>query len=295
MATFSIVVVTWQSAGHLARLVESMNRHLADDPETAAGAWRGAVRFKRLGANAGVGTAANAGVAEASGEAVVILNPDTELLDPRLGDLASFALRERALAGPRVRNADGTPQPSASGPPAGPWPWVGALLPGALAPAAVRARTEPWRLERTTRVAWLTGACIAGPTDVLRGLGPFDPAIEMYGEDLDLCLRGSADGVPSYLCPVTTEILHHGGASAALRYDAGPEAVVARTRRAVLRRALGERRERSARRAQLLNLRLRIAAKRILGGDVERDRAALAALLSAGTPEELPPAPSPPA
>ncbi len=101
--------------------------------------------------------------------------------------------------------------------------------------------------------------------------------------------------MPSYFCPATTEILHHGGASAALRYEAGPEDVVARTRRAVLRRALGERRERSARRAQLLNLRLRIAAKRILGGDVERDRAALAALLSAGTPAQLPPAPSPPA
>src|SRR5688500_9215473 len=122
MPTYSIVVVTWQSAGHLARLVESMNRHLADDPElivvdnasdddpeAAASAWRGPLRFTRLGANAGFGTAANAGVGEASGDAVVILNPDTELLDPRLGDLASFALRERALAGPRVRNADGTP------------------------------------------------------------------------------------------------------------------------------------------------------------------------------------------
>jgi GT2 family glycosyltransferase len=306
MPTYSIVVVTWQSAGHLARLVESMNRELAegpelvvvdnasdDDPETAARAWRGSTRFTRLGSNAGFGAAANAGVAEATGEAIVILNPDTELLDPRIGDLARFAHSERVLAGPRVRNPDGTPQPSASGPPVGAWPWAGAVLPGALTPARVRARTEPWRLERATRVAWLTGACIAGPAEALRRLGPFDTAIEMYGEDLDFCLRAAAEGIASWFCPETTAILHHGGASAALRYDSGPEGVVALTRRAVLRRAFGERRERRARAAQLLNLRLRVAAKRILGGDVERERAALAALLSAGEPPELPPAPSP--
>ena len=305
MPTYSIVVVTWQSAEHLARLVESMNRELGDgpelvvvdndsddDPEAAASAWRGVTRFTRLESNAGFGTAANAGVAEAAGDAVVILNPDTELLDPHIGELAGFALSRRALAGPRVRNPDGTTQPSASGPPAGVWPWVGALLPGAFAPPPVRARTEPWRLERTTLVAWLTGACIAGPADALRRLGPFDPAIEMYGEDLDLGLRAAAEGVPSFFCPETTAILHHGGASAALRYESGPQDVVARTRRAVLRRALGERGERSARGAQILNLRLRIAAKRILGGDAERDRAALSALLSAEMPPELPPAPS---
>lgn len=305
MPPYSIVVVTWQSAGHLAALVGSMNERLADspelvvvdnassdDPEGAARRWRGPVLFTRLESNRGFGAAANAGVAQASGDAVVILNPDTELLDGRLGELAGFALTKRALAGPRVRNADGSAQPSASGPPVGVWPWVGAILPGALAPAALRARTEPWRLERATRVAWLTGACVAGPADALRRLGPFDPSIEMYGEDLDLCVRAAAVGVESWLCPRTTEVLHHGGVSAAQRYDAGPDEVVAQTRRAVLRRAYGERSERSARAAQLLNLRLRIAAKRILGRDPARDRAALAAALAVETAPELPPAPS---
>jgi GT2 family glycosyltransferase len=308
MPSTSIVVVTWQSAGHLAALIESMNERLAadtelvvvdsasgDDPEPAAGAWRGPVRFRRLDSNEGFGSAANAGVAMASGEAIVLLNPDTELLDDGLGELAEFALERRALAGPRVLNPDGTPQPSASGPPTGAWPWVGALVPGAVAPAAVRSRTEPWRLERTARVAWLTGACIAGPADALRRLGPFDPAIEMYGEDLDLCLRAAAAGVPSYFCPRTTAILHHGGASAQQRYEDGPERTVALTRRAVLRRAFGERAENRARAAQLLNFRLRIAAKRILGGDPARERAALTALVSAVNPAELPPAPPPPA
>jgi GT2 family glycosyltransferase len=305
-AGYSIVVVTWQSAGHLGALVESMNARLFDDPELivvdnasdddpepAARAWRGETRFLGLDTNAGYGAAANRGVAAAGGDAVVLLNPDTELLDGRLGELATFALERRVLTGPRLRNADGSVQPSASGSPIGPWPWVGALIPGAVAPRAVRTRTEPWRLDEPVRVAWLTGACIAGPRDALAALGPFDPALEMYGEDLDLCLRAERAGTPPWFCPTCCEVLHHGGASAALRYDAGPERLVALTRRAVLRRAYGAARERRARRAQRLNLRLRLIAKRALGRDAERERAALEAALSAARPPDLPPPPSP--
>jgi N-acetylglucosaminyl-diphospho-decaprenol L-rhamnosyltransferase len=264
-----------------------------DDPESAARAWRGETRFLRLDSNAGYGAAANRGVAEAHGDAVVLLNPDTELLDGRLGELAAFALERGVLAGPRLRDPDGSVQPSASGPPVGPWPWVAAVVPGAVAPRPVRARTEPWRLDEPVRVAWLTGACIAGPRAALAALGPFDPALEMYGEDLDLCSRAECAGIGLCFCPTCCEVLHHGGASAALRYEAGPERLVASTRRAVLRRAYGARRERRAWLAQRLNLRLRTIAKRALGLDAERERRALEAALSAVRPPELPPPASP--
>jgi GT2 family glycosyltransferase len=113
----------------------------------------------------------------------------------------------------------------------------------------------------------------------------------MFGEDLDLCLRAARAGVHSWFHPACCELVHHGGASAALRYDDGPEAVVALTRRAVLRRAYGARRERRAWLAQRLNLRLRLVAKRALGRDASRERAALDAALSATRPPELPPLP----
>jgi N-acetylglucosaminyl-diphospho-decaprenol L-rhamnosyltransferase len=304
---YSIVVVTWQSAGHLAALVQSMNRHLAegpellvvdnasdDDPESAARGWEGELRFLGLPENRGYGAAANAGVREAHGDAVVLLNPDTELLDSGLGALARFALERGALAGPRLRNADGSPQPSASGPPVGIWPWLGAVVPGRVQPAPLLARTEAWRLYRPTRVAWLTGACVAGPRAALRELGPFDPGIEMFGEDLDLCLRAAQAGVPSYFHPTACEVLHHGGASAAVRWAGGADSVVALTRRAVLRRTFGERREHAAWLAQRLNLRLRVAAKRALRRDASRDAAALRAAVSARPVPDLPPPPSPP-
>ncbi len=301
MRRYSIVVVTWQSAPMLEALVTTMNRHLEsapelvvvdngsrDDPERAARDYRGQVRFMPLERNVGFGAACNVGVENASGSCLVMLNPDTELVDASLDELAAFALRRRALAGPRLLNSDGSVQPSASGAPVGPWPWIGAILPGRLQPRPLRDRTEPWRSRRTIRVAWLTGACVAAPRDALLALGPFDPAIHLYSEDMDLGLRAARSGVPSWFCPDLCRVVHHGGASAALAFPGGAELLAARNRRAVVRRVYGGRRERTGWLAQRANLRLRIAAKRVLGLDASGDRATLEGARSATSIPELP-------
>ena len=106
----------------------------SERPRAEAGAWKGPGRLIELERNIGFGAASNVGVAEAAGEATVLLNPDTELLDDGLDRLAAEALELGALVGPRVLNPDGTIQPSASGPEVGAWPWVRALVPAALQP-----------------------------------------------------------------------------------------------------------------------------------------------------------------
>jgi N-acetylglucosaminyl-diphospho-decaprenol L-rhamnosyltransferase len=290
MASFSIVVVTWQSGTELARLADSMSRHLdaghelvvvdnasSDDPAAAAGGWKGERRFIALDRNAGFGTAANAGTEAARHEAVVLLNPDAALVDSSLERLVEVALSRNILAGPRLLNPDGSAQPSASGPPVGVWPWVGALIPGALQPRFVRARTEPWRLETSTRVAWLTGACVAAPRSLLRELGPFDATIHLYGEDMDLGLRAARAGVESWFCPDVSTVVHRGGASAAALDAEDREYRVAANRRAVLARAYGRRRETAAWLAQRTNLRLRVLSKRALGRDADREAVTLRA------------------
>ena len=301
---FSIVVVTWRSAGQLERLVASMNRHLeaepelvvvendsGEDPEPAARAWRGALRLVREPRNVGFGAAANDGVAAASGEVVVMLNPDTELVDGGLARLATAAATGGAILGPRLLNPDLSPQPSASGPPVGVWPWARALLPGALQPGWLRSRTEPWRLEHAVRVSWLTGACFAASRDLLGALGPFDPRIELFAEDMDLGLRAASAGIESWFRPDLGAVVHHGSASTELRF-AEREALelAARYRTAVLRRACGERRERLAALAEQLHLGVRSVAKRGLDHDAAaRDAALLAALRRTRSVPALPP------
>jgi len=280
-----------------------MNRHLdggqelvvvdnasTDSPQQAAAGWKGEQRFIGLGENRGFGAASNVGVENASADATVLLNPDTELLDDGLDRLAAEALRLRGLIGPRVLNPDGSIQPSASGPEVGPWPWVRARVPAALQPASIKARTEPYRLERPVEVTWLTGACIAGPTDVLARLGPFDPALHMFGEDIDLGLRAAAGGVSSWLDPRACRIVHHGQGSSTLAYGSreGWRSTGTLNWRAALRRAYGPRREWLGWLALRVNLRLRLVAKTLLGRAGDRDRAAVEAVESARPVPELP-------
>jgi len=301
MRRYSVVVVTWQSAPMLQALVATMNRHLGstpelvvvdnhsrDDPERATRECRGQVRFVPLERNVGFGAACNIGVENATGSCVVMLNPDTELVDASLDKLAAFALRQRALAGPRLLNPDGSVQPSASGPPIGPWPWIGAILPGRLQPPPLRNRTEPWRARDTIRVAWLTGACIAAPRKTLLALGPFDPAIHLYSEDMDLGLRATRAGIPSYFCPDVCRVIHRGSASTSIAFPQGSGRMAAGNRRAVVRRAYGARHERASWLAQRVNLRLRVAAKWALGRDASADRDALDAARNADSVPNLP-------
>lgn len=300
----SIVVVTWQSAADLRRLVRSLNRFLDgsqelivvdnasdDDPAAVARAWKGTGWFLEMARNYGFGAAANAGVAEAAGETVVVLNPDTELVDEGLPRLAAAAIERSALVGPKVLGPDRRPQASASGPPVGIWPWVRAVLPSGVGPRPVLARTAPWRIPRLTRVAWLTGSCLAGPREILHSLGPFDAAIELYGEDLDLGLRAAGAAVPSLFAPQACTILHYGKGSTSKRFRDLGRGRAAANGRAVLRRAHGARAERSAWWAERTNLRLRVVTKSLLGRDHRWDSLVLAGLREAGSFPGLPDAP----
>jgi N-acetylglucosaminyl-diphospho-decaprenol L-rhamnosyltransferase len=282
---YSIVVVTWQSAAELRQLLDSISACLdmapevivvdnasTDRPESVLDEWSGAGRLIGLEANVGFGTAANIGVEASTGETVVLLNPDTRLIDASLSELVRQAGQLGALVGPRLLNTDGTLQPSASGPPAGIWPWIRAIVPGWLAPSAVKVHTEPWRLNRLTPVTWLSGACIAARRSLLTALGPFDPAIHLYAEDLDLCLRAGKAGIGSYFAPRSCRVVHHGYRSVSQLHQDQGAVLRARNQRAVIRRVHGERAERHAWRAYRLNLALRLLSKRILRRDIARDR-----------------------
>ncbi len=307
--SYSILVVTWNCAAHLGELVDSMNEHLGgaeelivvdnaseDDPRSAAERWKGETRFLALEENLGFGAANNRGLVAASRPVTVLLNPDTVVLDRGLDRLAAAADELEGLVGPRILNEDLTVQASASGPEVGVWPWVRAILPGRVQPAVTLARTEPYRLNRRARVEWLTGACIAAPTELLRRLGPFDPQLRMYGEDIDLGLRAKALGIGSWIDPVACRIVHKGQGSSTQVYGSrdGWRPTGTLNWRAAVRRAYGPRREWLGWRALRLNLRLRLIAKGALGRAEERDRRSLEGAISANPPPSLGPPPGEP-
>ena len=260
MRRYSVVVVTWQSAPMLEALVTTMNRHLEsvpelvvvdngsrDDPERAAREYRGQVRFIPLERNVGFGVACNIGVENASGSCLVMLNPYTALVDASLDELAAFVLGRRALAGPRLCNPDGSIQPSASGAPVGPWPWVGAIFPGRLQPPPLRDRTSRGRGAAPIRRRLADRGVCRGPTRGPARAGPFDPAIHLYAEDMDLGLRAARSGIPTWFF---TDLLPRDPSWRRLDLDrvpaVAPSCLAARNPRAVARRAYGARHERTS-------------------------------------------------
>jgi len=287
---FTAVIVLHDSEAELAVLLRSLATHLPETPQLVVvdtGSRDGGARLARrhgaelveLPDNPGFGAASNAGVARARHDVTVLLNPDTELVDDSLHELARLArIHGHALHAPRLLARDGSVQRSAH-----PLPGtVGALLPALvhppLLPRALRERVEPHRAERGRTVGWAIAACLAAGTDTLRSLGPFDPAVHLFAEDMELGLRARAAGIRTVLHPQLR--LRHTGGHAVLR-GGEPHAALARRRREALERTLGARARAGDDLAQALTFATRIGARAALRRDATRERAQLAALRAA--------------
>lgn len=250
--SFTAVVVIHDSARHLEALLRSVERHLAAAPpqvvvvdsgsrdDGAALARAHGAHVEVLDGNPGFGAASNAGLAHARHDVTVLLNPDCELVDGSLAALAAHAAARDALLAPRLLDADGSVQRSAHPLPGGAGALLPALWPPRAMPRAVRERYEPWRANAPRPVGWAIAACLAARTALLRRLGPFDPAAFLFYEDLELCLRARAAGVPVELRP-DARVVHHGGHATGPAL--GPRALdlQARRRREVVGARLGPR------------------------------------------------------
>jgi N-acetylglucosaminyl-diphospho-decaprenol L-rhamnosyltransferase len=287
---FTVVVVMHDSAAELAVLLRSLDAHLDERPQLIAvdagsrdgGAqlaaeWGAEVLERRD--NPGFGAASNAGVAHARHDVCVLLNPDCELLEGSLAGLAELArAHPRALHAPRLLNADGSVQRSAHPLPGTVGALAGATLHAPLLPGAVRDRLEPYRASRARTVGWAIAACLAGETAALRRLGPFDAAAHLFGEDMDLCLRARAAGMPTVLHPSLT-IRHTGGH--ATQRAGEPFDVLARRRRTVIAERRGGRALALDDAAQAVTFASRAAGHALSGGDARRPWRQLRALVHA--------------
>jgi GT2 family glycosyltransferase len=287
VAPYSVIVVLHDSEPELATLLRSLDAHLAARPHVIvvdSGSRDGGADLARrwgadvsvLDGNPGFGAACNAGLARVREPVTVLLNPDCELVDDSLLRLAALAAAHpNALHAPRLLNPDGTVQRSAHPRPG----TVGALLPALvhppLLPRAVRERAEPHRATSARTVGWAIAACLAAATDTLRALGPFDPAVHLFAEDMELGVRARSRNIPTVLHPQLT--VRHLGGHATLR-DGEPLELIARRRREAVVATLGPRAQALDDFAQALTFATRAAGHAVLGGDAERPRAQLAAL-----------------
>lgn len=288
--SFTIVVVTHDSAADLAVLLPSLAEHLPAGPagpqlvvvdtgsgdDSAAVARAAGAEVVMAGAATGFGAANNAGIARARHDVTVLLNPDTLLVDEGLAALAALPRQRDALYAPRLLNADRTVQRSAHPRPGTAAGLLPALIHPRALPAGPRLDADPWRSDEPVEVGWAIAACLAARTAALQRLGPFDPEPLLYGEDMDLCLRAGALGVPTILWPAV-RLVHTGGTSTVARFGSEPLDLKARRRREVLRMNLGRGPLALDDAAQALTFATRAGARALLGRDATRERAELRA------------------
>ncbi|MFL5858913.1 MAG: glycosyltransferase, partial [Solirubrobacteraceae bacterium] len=280
-----LVAVTHNSEADLGRLLASVARHLpsasvavvdsgSDDDSVVVARDAGAEVLPLD--NVGYGAAANAGVARCSAEVVVVLNPDVELVDDSLADLAAQVQGDRLYV-PLVLLPDGRRQDVVHNGPGG-WSDVAiALGPPAALPPPLRRRVQPWRYRQPRRVDWPVAACLVARTETLRRLGPFDPEIFLYAEDLDLGLRAREAGIETWFWP-SARVVHHQSHTTTKAFGGEPFERLARQRHDVVARRLGERAAARDDALQALTFANRAALKRLLGRPAVREREQLAAV-----------------
>jgi GT2 family glycosyltransferase len=150
-----------------------------------------AVRIVRLETNRGFAIAANAGVAVAQGEVILLLNSDAIVEANALRAIVGAFENEPRLgvAGARLLNEDGTLQWSGGATPT--LPWMIGVVSGAGHLARLFRRRNA---NHARKVDWVSGAALAFRRGVWNDAGPLNERFLFYCQDIDFCLRARDAG-----------------------------------------------------------------------------------------------------
>lgn len=239
----SIVIVTYNSKEYLINCLDSLlssqtksnyeiiviDNASIDNTYTIVSPDYPGVKFIYNSTNSGFAYANNQGIDISSGKYILLLNPDTLIVNNAIDIMVDFLETNphAGACGCKVLNEDGSLQPSFFG-----FPTlikeVGHLfridrmrwLHGMLKSSKVLSKIARTNLavfnaaNSVIEVDYLLGACLMIKTAVLAKVGPLDDKIFMYIEDTEICYRIKSNGYGVYYVP-QGEIVHFGGKSSA--------------------------------------------------------------------------------
>lgn len=179
-------------------------------------------RLIASGENLGFAEGNNRAANLARGELLLLINPDTVVVDRAIDRLVAFAEQrpDAKIWGGRTIFADGRLNPANAWGRITVWRLAcrAVGLTGVFPNSAIfnGEAIGGWDRESERRVDIVSGCFLLITREFWRRLGGFDPVFFMYGEEADLCLRAKALGAKPAIGPTAT-IIHHGGASEATR------------------------------------------------------------------------------
>lgn len=171
-----------------------------------------------LDENIGFGRANNVAAERARGKYLLLLNPDTIVLDGAIQKLYAFAEADggRGIYGGRSVFPDGSINPVTCRRRETVWSMTSlALGLPHLFKGSSFFNPETYgsfRQDRVKEVDIVSGCFFLIERELFESLHGFDPVFFMYGEEVDLCIRAKKSGRHCLFTPDAT-IIHYGGAS----------------------------------------------------------------------------------
>jgi len=218
----SVVIVSYNVRSYLDRCLSSVEKALdglegevfvvdnasPDDTMQVLPPKYPQVRFIANDENMGFARANNIAIRQASGEYVLLLNPDTTVAEHTLRDAVSFMDEHPQAGGVGVmmHNEDGTIAPESRR--AIPTPWVSALKMLGFTRRYYMSHL-PW--DEPCRIEVISGAFCLLRRKAIDSVGLLDEDFFMYGEDIDLSYRLLKGGWENWYLPLP--IVHYKGKS----------------------------------------------------------------------------------
>jgi GT2 family glycosyltransferase len=227
----SIIIVNWNSVEFLRPCIQSVYRDLGElaaevivvdnaSNDGCAAMVRQEfpqVRMIESPENLGFARANNLGYSHSSGEILLFLNPDTEIIGDALTRMVAHLRADDRFgaAGPRLLNTDGSLQVSCV-------QAIPTILNQILDFDFLRRRFPQWRIwgihplfaeaERPAEAETISGACFMARRSAFEKVGCFGEQYFMYSDDLDLSYRIHKAGF-RVVCVNDCLVTHHGGKS----------------------------------------------------------------------------------
>jgi GT2 family glycosyltransferase len=167
--------------------------------------------------NSGYAKANNQGIEEAKGEYILLLNPDTQVLEDALSLMYEFMQEnpEAGALGPKLLNPDKSVQSSCREFPTFSilvWEFSGLSRFFSKSRIFGKWRMGYFDFDKTREVDQPMGSCLMLRRKTLEDVGIFDESFGMFFNDVDLCFRIKKSGWKIYFYP-EAKVIHHKGAS----------------------------------------------------------------------------------
>jgi GT2 family glycosyltransferase len=228
----SIVIVSYNTCAETLACLASIEAQTAGlphevividnaSPDGSAGAIRRKfpnVRLIESRENLGFARANNVAAREAKADYILLLNPDTIILDRAIERLWTFARANPAarIWGSRTLYADGRLDPTGCFGRMTPWRLFcrATSLSSVFSNSVIfHGESYPgWQRDTVREIDIIAGCYLLISHELWDRLGGFDPVFFMYGEEADLCLRAADLGARPLHTP-NAPIIHLGGVS----------------------------------------------------------------------------------